>query len=222
VNRQTRSAPDPDALALLSHELRTPLNALIGYAEAMSAQTFGPLPAPYVQPAEIIRRAALHLSALVDDFAEAAHAGAAPWSHRPERIDPRGLAEEAIGLLSRRAARQGVALRGDLAAAPEALVADRRALSQILINLLDNALKHTGAGGEVILTMARDGADLRIVVDDSGASRAETGEGDSDGQGLGFALSHALCALHGGALALAPNARGGMTATARLPVNAER
>ncbi len=208
-------APPPDALALLAHELRTPLNALIGYAEAMRLQAFGPLAAPYDAHADVIHRAALHLLALVDDMTDIGHAEAGLWRGRSERLDPAVLASEAVELLAPRAAAAGVRLETVAEPGLIAVQADRRALRQILFNVLDNALKFAGAGGQVRLTVSREGADLRLTVIDGG------GGGGSPGGGLGLRLVKALCAAHGGTLVLESAAEGGMTAVVTLPVIAE-
>jgi signal transduction histidine kinase len=197
-------------MALLAHELRSPLNAVIGYAEAMRAETFGPLNAPYADHAATIHRAALHLLKLVDDMADVAKAEAGVWRGEREVLDPRALADEIIEMFGPRAAAASVRLRTDVAAGLGRIFADRRALAQILINLLDNALKVTARGGEIVVTLSRAAEGLNIVVTDTGGAPDASG-----GQGLGLRLVRALCALHGGDLTLTPAAEG-MVATARL------
>jgi two-component system cell cycle sensor histidine kinase PleC len=212
----------PHPLALLAHELRTPLNAVIGYADGMRLQTFGPLAAPYDEQAAVIHTAALHLLRLVDEMGEIGGAGApdageaALWRGCLERFDLERLTTDILAMLVGRAAASAIAIRAEFESDPRDIVADRRAIGQILINLLDNALKFTAAGGSILLTVNRDGPDWRVVVADSG--------GASDpprGRGLGLRLARALCAAHGGSLALERVPDGGMTATVRLPAPAD-
>jgi cell cycle sensor histidine kinase DivJ len=209
----------PPPLALLAHELRTPLNAIIGYAEAMTLGVFGPLNAPYDQQAAIIHGAALHLKSLVEDLTASAEATCGVWTPRPERFDPATEALSVASWLAPRASEAGLALDTDLAVRAGEVVADRRAFRQILLNLLDNALKFTGPGGRVALRVAWEGDQLRVVV-------ADTGPGTSgplrppEGSGLGLALVEALCAARGGAMSVETppsGAAGGRTVRLRLP-----
>jgi signal transduction histidine kinase len=210
----SRSAPE-DGLGVLAHELRTPLTALIGYAEAMRAQTFGPLPPPYGEHAETIHTAARHLLALVDDLADAAAAETGIWRPSREAFSVGQLAREIVSLFAARAVEKGVSVRLE---APDSLplaIADRRAVGQILINLLDNALKFTARGGAVRLVLAREGDVLRLAVWDTGGSADP-----NSGRGIGLRLVRALCAAHQGSLELKPAYGGGTVATAHIVAEA--
>ncbi len=215
VNRPAPSEIEPDALALLAHELRGPLNAVIGYAEAMRAETFGPLNAPYADHAATIHRAALHLLKLVDDMADTARAETGLWRGEREAFDPSALADGIIEMFEPRAAAAGVRLRADIGAGLGQVFADRRAVTQILVNLLDNALKFTATGGEIVVTLSRAAEGLRIIVADTGG-----GLDVEPGQGLGLRLVRALCALHGGDLTL-ERTPSGAAATAALALAME-
>ncbi len=218
----TRSVPAPEALALLGHELRTPLNALIGYADAMRRQTFGPLPPPYDQQAAIIHGAAQHLLSLVNDMTDIARAEAGVWSGARERLAPRLLADDVVTLLNPRALTAGVRLRISDRGDPGDVLADRRALTQILINLIDNALKFTAKDGEVRIDLEKDGGDLRLAVANTGGSDGVSAAASPlKAMGLGLRLVRALCSEHGGSLTIADLAEGGFTATVRLAVYPE-
>jgi len=204
-------------LALLAHELRTPLTAVIGYADAMRLQAFGPLGAPYDHQAGVIHAAALLLLALVDQMSDTAAAEAGLWTGRPERFDLRALSEDVLELLRPRATVAGITVRSRFEAGVGDIVADRRAIGQILVNLLDNALKFTAAGGAIELAIRHEGPRMRLVITDSGRPPASGAAADPPhGQGLGLRLVRALCAAHGGSLALERSPAGGMTATVLL------
>lgn len=212
VNDHPSPESEPQRLALLGHELRTPLNAIIGYAEAMASATFGPLPAPYGEHAATIARAAAHLLALVDDITDQAQAEAGVWAGVRSAFDPVALVEEVTGLLRARADTDAIVLT--MAVQPELgqVCGDRRGVRQIVLNLLDNALKHTARGGAVGVSLSREAGDLRMAVTDSGGRVGEKGPG------LGLRLVRALAGAHGGDLVLAPGVAGGTEAVVRMPI----
>ena len=210
-------APEPDLLALLGHELRTPLNAIIGYADAMRAEAFGPLSQPYAQQAEVIHRAALHLLALIDDMAAIALPDGGPWITRTEWYEPGAVARAMADLLSPGSA---AAIRVETGPAGDQILGDRRALAQILLNLIDNARKHTAPGGEIAVRVAREGRNLRVSVADSG-SGGSAGPAPPKGAGLGLRLVRALCTRLGGVMVLEEGARGGLIARVTLPAFSE-
>lgn len=205
---------EPHPLALLSHELRTPLTALIGYADAWRGEAFGPLNSPYREQAAIVHAAALHLLALVDTLSGTADAESGLWLIAPESIDLEAWARETVALFAPRAASAGVSLNLDARAAPAPFRADRRALGQILINLLDNALRHAGPGGRVAVTLTDDQGALRLEVTNSQSGTP------TSGRGLGLRLVEGLCDAAGGAFCLTPH-EGDMAAVARLPSHTE-
>ncbi len=219
----TESPPSTDAaaaahpLALLAHELRTPLTALIGYAEAMRDAAFGPVNPPYDAHAATMTKAARHLLALVDDLTTIAKADSGIWTRAPDQVDLAMLGREVLDLLAPRAAVADVTLRLESAGAVGELSADRRGLTQILLNLLDNALKHTGGGGTITLSLSQSVETLFIVVSDTGRQA----EAPVTGEGIGLRLVRALCAAQGGTMTLTHLPEGGARAELVLPVNLE-
>ena len=189
----------PDSRAALAHELKTPLAVIIGYADAMIERTFGPLDASYVEGARTIQAAARHLQALIESLTAAPH----------ERFDARSPVAEGIAMFALEAQTRGVSLAADLGETPLQAATDPLALRQILINLVANALAATPKGGEVRVTLGREGGDLVLTVDD-------TGPGVTAPEGLGLGLVRALCAS--GRFDLTSRAGGGARAQARLPV----
>jgi signal transduction histidine kinase len=207
---------EPGALTALNHELRTPLAAIAGYAEAMCVQAFGPLDANYLEVAQTVRTAAAHMLALIDDMAGLDQAAQGRWPLKSEPFDARAPAAEVLRLLDQEARRAGVRLTGDLPARPVAVRADARAMRQILINLVANALAACPRGGDVRLSLAPGAGELVIDVEDDGV-----GVAPGAAEGVGLKLVRALAGLHGGALSLERRAAGGTRARVRLPAPAK-
>lgn len=206
---------EPGALTALEHELRTPLAAIAGYAEAMRAEAFGPLGAKYLEVADILRAAAEHMLALIEDMASLEAASAGRWPLKSETFDARDSAGEVLGLLQETARGRDVRLAADMPERALNVRADARAVRQILINLLANALAASPRGSEVRLSLAHEGGDLVIRVDDEGPGIA-----DEAAEGVGLKLVRALAGLHGGTLDFARGAAGGTRARVRLPAPA--
>jgi cell cycle sensor histidine kinase DivJ len=147
---------------------------------------------------------------LVGDLAET---GRRPL-HR-ESLDAREPVLMALGMMRQPFAAKGVALHEALAAEPLILRADSRAMTQIALNLLTNALKFTPPGGAVTLTLARIEGDVALTVADTGAGFAP---GAPEGStGLGLALTRALARAHGGELFIAAPDGPGARVAVRLP-----
>ncbi len=218
-------------LAEMSHELRTPLNAVVGFSDVMRTKLFGPLPDRYAEYAELIHQSGEHLTALIDDVLDLSKIDADRYELRRELLDAREPAEAALRLMRPQAERKGVALRADLPSGPLTADADARALKQIALNLLSNALKFTPPGGEVNLSVRASAGALELAVSDTGPgispedlrrlgapyAQAEAGR-DAKGTGLGLSLVKALAGLHGGELLLESRLGEGTAATVRLPV----
>jgi signal transduction histidine kinase len=145
-----------------------------------------------------------------------------------ERIDPRELARNALGLVEHRFGKAGVRLRQELADDLPVVNGDPRLLEQAVVNLLLNACDACKDGGEVVLDLRRQDAELEIAVQDSGtgispssASRAAeplyTTKGREGGTGLGLAIAHEIVASHGGRLAFTPAVPRGTRAVIAVP-----
>lgn len=206
---------EPHPLALLSHELLTPLNAVLGYADAMRAEAFGPLPARYLEQAGVIHDAASHLLALVDAMTAIGETEAGQRALAFERLGPADLEALMSGAarhLAARACSANLELR--TVSAGEAFCdvrADRLALTQVLINLIDNAVKFAAPGGTITLGLEGDAAHLCLTVGNDGGAAPTTG------RGLGLRLARALSEAMGGSLTLDLSPGGGARAAVRLP-----
>jgi two-component system, cell cycle sensor histidine kinase DivJ len=219
-------------LANMSHELRTPLNAIMGFSDIMRQKIFGSLPGKYVEYADLIHDAGSHLLDLINDVLDMSKIEAARYELSLERLDAREPVQAALRLMRLQADDVGVQLRGVLPSQPLEADADRRALKQIALNLISNALKFTPRGGLVSVSMRASAGMLDLTVADTGVgiSRADLERlgtpfeqaGDltqqAQGTGLGLSLVRAFSELHGGEMSIESQLGAGTAVTVRLPV----
>lgn len=218
-------------LASMSHELRTPLNAIIGFTGTLLMQLPGPLNAEQEKQLRIVQTGARHLLSLINDLLDVAKLSANKLSLHIEELDCRSVIAEVTATLEPEAARKGLVLtvRAPDDAVP--LRTDRRAFSQILINLVGNAIKFTPQGRvEVVLEegFAAQGRSVQVHVRDTGPgipereqprlfeafSRVESADRrHHEGTGLGLHLSRKLAEALGGSVSLASAEGEGSTFT---------
>ena len=220
-------------LANMSHELRTPLNAIIGFSEVMTQEIFGPVGSPrYKEYAKHIHESGGHLLDLINSVLDMSKIEAGKFELQEEFFDLSEAAASAIRFVSPAAERGGVTLKLALTPAAQKAFADKRAVKQMLINLIANGVKFTPRGGDVRVAARVGGSGLEIAVADSGTGIAkadleklgrpfEQVEGaltrTREGTGLGLALVKSLAAMHGGEMVLASVLGEGTTVTLRLP-----
>jgi len=220
-------------LANMSHELRTPLNAIIGFSEVMTHEMFGPLGgARYLEYSRLIHESGNHLLELINGVLDMSKIEAGKFDLSEEVFDLAAVAEAAVRFVKLPAERAGVALK--TAVAPEAafIFADKRAIKQILVNLLSNGVKFTPRGGEVCVKAGLDAKGVEIAVADTGVGIPEKDlirlgqpfeqvEGEhtrkKEGTGLGLSLVKALAAMHGGEAVIESQLGVGTTVRVRLP-----
>jgi signal transduction histidine kinase len=154
-------------MANMSHELRTPLNAIIGFSGVMREKLFGPLSPQYEEYAGLIHESGEHLLALITDILDVAKIEAGKFALDLRLVELKEVADYCVQLNQRRADERGVRLVCAVAADLPPLIADARALKQILLNLLSNAVKFTHKDGTVELSAEKAGAQLRLTVKDS-------------------------------------------------------
>ncbi len=200
-------------LANMSHELRTPLNAINGFSEIMSAEMFGPLGhARYKEYAGDILNSGQHLLSLINDILDMSKIEAGKMTLRFEPMAVGEVVDDAMRLVRQRAEKAGLKLRTQLPALPE-IEADYRAVKQVLLNLLTNAIKFTPQGGTITVSAALTESSVHITVTDTGVGIAakdldrlarpfEQIENQfaktKEGTGLGLALTKSLTEMHGG------------------------
>jgi signal transduction histidine kinase len=220
-------------LANMSHELRTPLNAILGFSEVMTHEMFGPVgSAKYLEYSRLIHESGGHLLELINSVLDMSKIEAGKLELYEEVFDLAETAESALRFVKLQAERAGVALRLAIGTSSGTIFADKRAVKQMLINLLTNAIKYTPRGGDVRLKAVRDERGIEISVADSGVGISakdlerlgkpfEQVEGEhvraKEGTGLGLALVKALSTLHGGDATLESVLGEGTTVRIRLP-----
>ena len=227
-----------DLIGDLAHELKTPLNAIIGFADAMRAETYGPLGADvlgarkYAEYVGHIHASGAHLSALISAAQDYAKTQAGRYKIETALVNPGAVAEESAAMIRGAAEKAGLSFHlkidDDL---PEAML-DARAVKQILINLLSNAVKFTDAGDVTLSVSAKDGA-LEFTVTDTGVGMNKvvlaklggrysdthrTGVRGAGGSGLGLSLAFDLARLHGGILRISSEEGVGTTARFATPI----
>lgn len=222
-------------LAFMSHELRTPLNAVIGFAEMMESQAYGPLGDDhYKDYAGLIRQAGQHLLEVINSILDLSRIEAGKMTLTLDRLKVVDEADAVISLLLTQARQKELSLVMDasLHGLP-ALQADRSAFRQVLLNLISNAIKFTPPEGRIVVSGEADRDKVRIGISDDGpgiapADLVRLGEAfyqagpknqRRQGSGLGLAISHRLMALHGGKLAITSELGCGTTATMVFPRN---
>jgi cell cycle sensor histidine kinase DivJ len=218
-------------LANMSHELRTPLNAIMGFSDIMRTRMFGPLPDKYAEYGALIHESGSHLLDLINDVLDMSKIEAERYQLTREIFDGREAVSAALRLLRVQADGAGIQLRGVLPPHALTIDADRRALKQIVLNLVSNALKFTPKGGSVTVTTHGYDGVFELVVADNGVGiskadlerlgrpfeQAEAGR-KAMGTGLGLSLVRAFAELHGGEMTIESNLGEGATVCVRLPV----
>jgi protein-histidine pros-kinase len=206
-------------LASMSHELRTPLNAIIGFAGTLLMRLPGPLTDEQEKQLRTVQSSARHLVSLINDLLDLAKMNSGKIEVRPEPVDCGQVLEEVATTLRPLAAQKGLTLDVRTPARAVVVDTDRRALSQILLNLGNNACKFTEHGGVTLELEAGGpaGSAAEFRVTDTGVGiRAEDqarlfqpfvrlagGEiPDQAGSGLGLHLSQRLAELMGGRITL--------------------
>ena len=136
-------------LANMSHELRTPLNAILGFSDIIAEQSFGPAMDRYSEYARDIHNSGAHLLSLINDLLDVAKIEAGKMEIDPQPLDPAPLLESVHRLMGSRAAAKGQVLDFDLGENMRQIIADPRAIKQIVLNLVSNAVKFTPDGGRI-------------------------------------------------------------------------
>ncbi len=220
-------------LATMSHELRTPLNAIIGFADILDEEVFGAMANDQQREyVGLIRDSGGHLLQLVNDLLDMSKLDAGHFQIVAEPFVLRTVADRCSRLVGQQFVNGELTLVTDIPANLPELVADQRAIRQVLINLLSNAAKFTPSGGTITLRARKDGDTLVLSVTDTGIGIAASDIGrigepffqannaydrNHQGTGLGLSVVKGLCELHDGAFSVTSVEGEGTTVTVRLP-----
>ncbi len=223
-------------LANMSHEIRTPLNAIIGFADVMKLEMFGPLGSDqYREYVGDIVDSGRHLQSLIDDILDLSKLEADRMELVEGKVDIARVIGSSLSVLKKRARAGEIELAVRIAKKLPSLRGDERRIRQVLFNLLSNASKFTPKGGRIsISAVANENTGLRISVVDTGVGmrpedlvtaltpfgqvlpHSQYSHGEK-GTGLGLPLAKSLVESHGGKLDLKSHPGKGTRVTLRFP-----
>jgi len=200
-------------LANMSHELRTPLNSILGFADVILEELDGPLTGNMHNDLQLIQKNGQHLLSLINDVLDMAKIDAGTMNLNPERFRVNETIGEVVGITSPMASEKALSLFAEEDSDREVeIVADRTRIRQVLLNLVNNALKFTEKG-RVSVRVVRQDEKVLISVRDTGMGvppdKLETvfqeftqvdtsATRKTGGTGLGLPISRRLIGLHGG------------------------
>jgi signal transduction histidine kinase len=226
-------------LANMSHELRTPLNAVLGMTEGLQAQVYGDLNERQLKCLKTIESSGNHLLELINDILDLAkiESGQIKLEHAPTSIPQ--LCQSSLSFVKQQALKKQIQLHLIIPPQLPTIQVDERRIRQVLINLLNNAVKFTPDGGHVrlevmLLTLESNQEYVRIKVTDTGIGIAPENidklfkpfiQIDSalnrkyEGTGLGLALVKQIVELHSGRVELTSELGVGSCFTVEFPIN---
>ncbi len=221
-------------LATMSHELRTPLNAILGFSEVMKGELFGPHGVPaYKEYSNDIHVSGQHLLMLINEILDLSRVEAGRYELKEEPVSLPDVVEDCCRLLSMRAKSRNIAITETLETDLPRIWADERAVRQVTLNLLTNAIKFTPQGGSIVVKVGWTGAGGQYVsIKDTGPGipleeipivLSSFGRGSlahknaEEGTGLGLPIVKGLVELHGGQFRLTSKMRQGTEAVVIFP-----
>ena len=196
------SAAKTDFLAHVSHEIRTPLHAILGFAEVMMEERFGPIGNDrYRDYLKDIHASGRHVMSLADDLLDLSKIELGKLELAFAPVDANSLIRECVSLMQPQAARERIIMRVSLFDRLPHVMVDERSLRQIMLNLMSNAVKYNEPGGQVIVSTAVDAVGQAVIrVRDTGVGMNESevgvalepfgqvGRGGRKGGGVGLGL----------------------------------
>jgi signal transduction histidine kinase len=221
-------------LANMSHELRTPLNAIIGYTEMMADGLYGTVPEKAAGVLERVQSNGRHLLGLINDVLDLSKIEAGQLALAIEDYSVADMINTVMAATESLARTKGLALEANVAPGLPMGRGDARRLSQVLLNLVGNAIKFTDQG-KVEIQGRRNGELYELAVVDTGFGIApedqkrifdefqqvdNTSTRKKGGTGLGLSISRKIVELHGGSIAVSSEIGKGSTFKVTIPINA--
>lgn len=232
IRAEEASQSKSNFLASMSHELRTPLNAINGFSDIMKKEMFGPLGDPrYKEYVNDILFSGQHLLSLINDILDMSKIEAGKMTLNLEVMFLHEMVAQVVRMIRGRADDAGLTLDVDVDEVREIEV-DPRSVKQVLLNLLTNAVKFTPEGGKVGVELIQKASGIIVKVSDSGIGISQENierlakpfeqvndqaNKQSEGTGLGLALSKSLVELHGGKFKIESVVNKGTTVIFSLP-----
>jgi PAS domain S-box-containing protein len=223
-------------LATMSHELRTPLNAIIGFTGTLLMKLPGPLNETQEHQLRTVQQSARHLLSLINDLLDLAKIESGKVELTREPVSCGAILAEIAGQLRPLAEAKGLSFHADVPWPDLQVVTDRRAVSQILLNLTGNAIKFTTDGSvriEAERVESSNGGRVELRVIDTGIGipeeeqrrlfqpfeRVSSAPNQPEGTGLGLHLSQKLAEVLGAQIALRSRPGAGSTFTLSFPID---
>lgn len=221
-------------LATMSHELRTPLNAILGFSEVMKNEVFGGhANAAYKEYSSDIHGSGQHLLNLINEILDLSRIEAGRYELNEEALSLAAVVDDCSHMLNLRAKAKGQTIREAIEPDLPKIWADERAIRQVVLNVLSNAIKFTPQGGEISIKVGWTATGGQYVtITDTGPGIPEDeipivlqtfGRGSlaiktaEQGSGLGLPIVKGLIDLHGGGFQLKSKPRAGTEVTVTLP-----
>ena len=226
-----------DFVANVSHELRTPLTAIKGAIDLLLREVAGPLNEKQTHYLARVRSNTHRLAGLINDVLDLSRIEEGKIELQAERVSLAGLVHEVVETLKPLATEREIVLQATIPESSLLVWADRDKITQILTNLIGNAVKFISTGGRVAVSATIDGEWVRVSVADNGPGIpldekdrifdkfyqiADVGGAKPKGTGLGLAISKALVELHGGKIWVESELNRGSTFHFTLPASGSR
>ncbi len=206
---ESASSHKTDFLARVSHEIRTPLNAIIGFSDLIAQERFGPVGHPrYHEYAHDISKSGRHVLDIVNDLLDISKIEAGQQDLDFQAVSLNDEITESLSLMQQIANENRVIVRSSLPSNVPSVVADKRSIKQILLNILSNSIRFTPAGGQIVVSSSLEASGnvlLRIRDNGVGMNRAELERAmqpfgqvgqetrqRGEGTGLGLPLTRAM------------------------------
>ena len=224
-----------ELVANVSHELRTPLNSIIGFSEVLQDETFGSLNEKQIKYVDHIFTSGKQLLSLINDLLDISKIEAGKMELNYTNFSISTVIDDVMNLVLPMLSDKGIVIEATIDQQIIFVNADIKKVKQVLLNLLDNAIKFTPTGGSIKIDVIRDGDMLKVAISDTGIGISEDDQKklfqpfvqldgsttrEYKGTGLGLVLVKQMIELHGGEVWIESEFGKGSTFIFTLPFNA--